>query len=75
MIIANSPKISSTKIKVVALMLLILVSSIWFAFASQPAQPVKVVTPDLILMRRGSDPSRSILVNLPNGNTLVWEVA
>jgi hypothetical protein len=26
------------------------------------------------VMRRESDVNRSILVNLPNGNTLVWEV-
>lgn len=63
------------KIKVLVTMLVILTASIWFALASQPVQPVRVVTPDLIIMGRESEPTRSILVNLANGQTLVWEVA
>jgi hypothetical protein len=67
-----------SKVKIAAMMLLILLASIWFALNSQP---VKHVTPDLVIrvneavtMKRESDP-RSILVNLPNGRTLVIEVA
>jgi hypothetical protein len=68
----------TNKLKIAAMMLLILLASIWFALNSQP---VKHVRPDLVIrvneavtMRRESDP-RSILVNLANGQTLVIEVA
>lgn len=42
------------KIKVLITMLVIVIASIWFALASQPVQPVRVVSPDAVVMRRES---------------------
>jgi hypothetical protein len=67
-----------SKVKIAAMMLLILLASIWFALNSQPIQPVTHYAPGnpaYEVMRRESDVNRSILVNLPSGQTLVWEVA
>jgi hypothetical protein len=70
-------KHQTLKIKVLIMMLVILAASILFAIQSQP---VIHVTPDEIIMKRESleldtDTTDSILVNLPNGQTLVWGVA
>lgn len=65
----------SRKIKVLITMLLIVIASILFAIQSQPVKHYAPGLPGYEVMRRESDPTRSILVNLPNGQTLVWEVA
>jgi hypothetical protein len=65
----------TNKLKIAAMMLLILLASIWFALNSQPVKHYAPGNPGYEVMKRESEPSRSILVNLPNGRTLVIEVA
>lgn len=64
------------KVKIAAMMLLILVSSIWFALASQPVQPVRVVTPDAVVMRRESlslDQALDLSLAMGDGRRVNWE--
>lgn len=63
------------KVKVAAMMLMIIALSILFAIQSQPVTHYAPGNPGYEVMRRESEPTRSILVNLPNGQTAVWEVA
>jgi hypothetical protein len=74
-ILHETPKKSILKIQIAAMMLLILLASIWFALNSQPVQRYAPGNPGYEVMKRESKPSRSILVNLANGQTLVIEVA
>jgi hypothetical protein len=64
-----------SNLKIAAMMLLILLASIWFALNSQPVKHYAPGNPGYEVIKRESEPGRSILVNLPNGRTLVWEVA
>lgn len=61
-----------SKVKVAAMMLMIIALSILFAIQSQPVTHYAPGNPGYEVT---SEPARSILVNLPNGQTVVWEVA
>lgn len=75
--IANFPKKSSTKIKVMVTLALIVLTSIWFAWTSQP---VRHVAPDLVIMKRESyeispqfEEALSVSMRRSDGRLVNWE--